>query len=100
MQWVKAIAGVASGALFILAEPTAGGRATWAQAVPGSPALTVSAAAVTATGMSPGGAVVWLGMARKVLAWISTDRNSANTWGAGWLASTTVSRRQAKALGH
>jgi hypothetical protein len=38
-----------------------------AQAVPAGPSLAVSAQAVTATGMTPGGAVVWLGMARKVI---------------------------------
>jgi hypothetical protein len=39
----------------------------WAQTGPAVPALSVSAQAVTATGMTPGGAVVWLGMARKVV---------------------------------
>jgi hypothetical protein len=68
MHWVKVIAGVASGALFLLAE-LAAGPAAWAQTASGGPALSVSAAAVTATGMSPGGAVVWLGMARKVIAY-------------------------------
>jgi hypothetical protein len=38
----------------------------WAQ-TPLVPVLSVSAQAVTATGMTPGGAVVWLGMARKVV---------------------------------
>jgi hypothetical protein len=68
MHWVKVIAGVACGALFLLAD-LAAGPAAGAQAAPGGPALSVSTAAVTATGMSPGGAVVWLGMARKVVAY-------------------------------
>jgi hypothetical protein len=38
----------------------------WAQ-TPLVPVLSVSAQAVTATGMTPGGAVVWLGVARKVV---------------------------------
>jgi NAD(P)-dependent dehydrogenase (short-subunit alcohol dehydrogenase family) len=83
MQWVKAIAGVASGALFILAEPTAGGRATWAQAVPGSPALTVSAAAVTATGMSPGGAVGQPEDIARVAVFLASDD-------AGWLTGEII----------
>jgi hypothetical protein len=47
--------------------------ALWGSAAPASaqvptgPSLAVSAQAVTATGMTPGGAVVWLGMARKVV---------------------------------
>jgi hypothetical protein len=70
MQW--AIAGVGSGALLLLAESVAG-QAAWAQAsaqpLAGGPALTVSATAVVATGMSPGGEVVWLAMTRKVEAY-------------------------------
>jgi hypothetical protein len=69
MHWVKAVVGVAFGALTLLLTTTAVGPVARAQATPGGPALTVTAAAVTATGMSPGGAVVWLGMARKVEAY-------------------------------
>jgi hypothetical protein len=68
LQWAKSIPGVASGALFLLAAAAAG-HAARAQAVPGGPALTISATTVAATGMSPGGEVVWLAMARKVEAY-------------------------------
>jgi hypothetical protein len=43
------------------------GRPLWAQTVPGGPTLMVSDQAVTATGMTPGGTVVWLGMGRKAV---------------------------------
>ena len=43
------------------------GRASWAQAPPGGPTLVVSSQAVMASGMTPGGTVVWLGLARKVV---------------------------------
>jgi len=43
------------------------GRAARAQAPPAGPTLVVSAQAVTASGMTPGGTVVWLGMARQVV---------------------------------
>jgi len=42
-------------------------RAARAQAPPGGPTLVISSQAVTASGMTPGGAVVWLGMARQVV---------------------------------
>jgi hypothetical protein len=53
------------GALLV-AMAVAPGSPVLAQTGPSGPALTVSAQAVTATGMTPGGTVVWLEMARKI----------------------------------
>jgi hypothetical protein len=70
MHGVKAAVGVAFGALALFLTTKAVGPAALAQTAPGGPpALAVSAAAVVASGMSPGGKVVWLGMARKVEAY-------------------------------
>jgi hypothetical protein len=64
----KAVVGVAFGSLAFFAA--AGVRAGWAQTAPaGPPALAISGTAVVATGMSAGGVVVWLSLARKVEAY-------------------------------
>jgi hypothetical protein len=64
----KAIAVVAAATL--LSVNTSGAdRAAWAQTTPPGPVLSVAATAVVASGMSPGGAVVWLGMARRIEAY-------------------------------
>ena len=68
MQRVNVIAGITSGAILLSAELIAG-HAAWAETTAGGPALVISGQSVAATGMSPGGAVVWLGMARKVEAY-------------------------------
>jgi hypothetical protein len=68
MHWGKAVVGVACGPLAFFAG--AGGSAGWAQTAPaGPPALAISGTAVRASGMSAGGVVVWLSLARKVEAY-------------------------------
>jgi len=63
MHWAKVtMMTLTIGLACALAVPELG-RAIWAQAPPGGPTLVVSAQAVAASGMTPGGAVVWLGMA-------------------------------------
>jgi hypothetical protein len=42
------------------------GRPAQAQSGPAGPTLMVTDQSVTAAGMTPGGAVVWLGLARRV----------------------------------
>jgi hypothetical protein len=54
----------------LLAVNTSGAdRAARAQTTPPGPVLTVAATRVTASGMSSGGGVVWLGMARRIEAY-------------------------------
>jgi hypothetical protein len=48
------------------------GAPLWAREVSGGPMLVVSDQAVTATGMTPGGTVVWLGMGRKAVEYEAT----------------------------
>jgi hypothetical protein len=54
------------GFAFAMAAAPELGRPAWAQAGPSGPTLLVTDQSVTAAGMTPGGAVVWLGMARRV----------------------------------
>jgi hypothetical protein len=69
MVWTKVTMWLAIGLVDLVAAvamPGLGGP-LWAQTVPGGPTLVVSDQAVTATGMTPGGTVVWLGMGRKAV---------------------------------
>jgi hypothetical protein len=63
-----------------MAAATALGRPAWAQGgPPAGPTLVVTDQSVTAAGMTPGGAVVWLGMARKVAEYEATFVRSQGT---------------------
>jgi len=48
------------------------GRPAWGQAGPSGPTLVVTDQSVVASGMTPGGAVIWLGLARRVAEYEAT----------------------------
>ena len=57
---------VVAAATLLSVNTSGADRTAWAQTAPAGPVLTVTATKVTATGMTPGGGVVWLGMARRI----------------------------------
>jgi len=74
MVWAKVTMTLAVGLVELVAAVAMPelSRPLWAQTVPGGPTLVVSDQAVKATGMTPGGTVIWLGMARKVVEYEAT----------------------------
>ncbi|HXO41166.1 MAG TPA: hypothetical protein VN999_06960 [Thermoanaerobaculia bacterium] len=69
MLWTKVTMWLVIGAAVAIPEL---GAPLWAQTVSGGSMLVVSDQAVTATGMTPGGTVVWLGMGRKAVEYEAT----------------------------
>ena len=72
MTWAKRTMTLTIGLGFALASAPELARPAWAQAGPSGPTLLVTDQSVTAAGMTPGGAVVWLGMARRVAEYDAT----------------------------
>src|SRR5258708_3594028 len=72
MTWAKRTMTLTIGLGFALASALELARPAWAQAGSSGPTLLVTDQSVTAAGMTPGGAVVWLGMARRVAEYEAT----------------------------
>jgi hypothetical protein len=72
MTWAKRTITLMIGLGFAAAAALALARPAWAQAGPSGPTLSVTDQSVVAAGMTPGGAVVWLGMARRVAEYEAT----------------------------
>jgi hypothetical protein len=72
MTWTKRTTTLTIGLAFALAWAPELVRFAWAQAGPSGPTLSVTDQSVVAAGMTPGGAVVWLGLARRVTEYEAT----------------------------
>jgi hypothetical protein len=72
MTWAQRTMTLTIGLGFALASAPELAHPAWAQAGPSGPRLLVTEQSVTAAGMTPGGTVVWLGMARRVAEYEAT----------------------------
>ena len=98
MTWGKRTVTLMIGLGFAMAAAPELLLPAWAQAGPSGPTLVVTDQSVVAAGMTPGGAVVWLGMARRVAEYEATFVRSHGTMQADAQGQATLPLTEAVPL--